>query len=91
MAGSYNEIAGRSLMTTTIDIRDLPQRLDEALGHIAAGGEVILADGATPRARLVPMVVAPPSGRVPGLHAGTMTIADDFDDPLPDSFWTGDS
>jgi hypothetical protein len=29
--------------------------------------------------------------RILGLHAGVITVRDDFDDPLPDSFWlTGD-
>jgi antitoxin (DNA-binding transcriptional repressor) of toxin-antitoxin stability system len=74
-------------MTTTIDIRDLPNRLDEALNHIAGGGEVILSDGPTPRARMVPVIVRS-SNRIPGLHAGKMTIADDFDALLPDRFWT---
>lgn len=27
--------------------------------------------------------------RQPGLHAGRYWIADDFDAPLPDSFWLG--
>lgn len=27
--------------------------------------------------------------RVPGLHAGQYWIADDFDAPLPESFWLG--
>jgi hypothetical protein len=27
--------------------------------------------------------------RVAGLGEGTITIADDFDDPLPDEFWLG--
>lgn len=29
--------------------------------------------------------------RIAGLHAGsTLYISDDFDDPLPDSFWLGE-
>ena len=28
--------------------------------------------------------------RVAGLGKGTIAIADDFDDPLPDSFWVGE-
>jgi hypothetical protein len=28
-------------------------------------------------------------GRVAGLHAGQYGMRDDFDTPLPDSFWTG--
>ncbi len=27
--------------------------------------------------------------RIPGLDAGTTWVSDDFDDPLPDSFWFG--
>jgi antitoxin (DNA-binding transcriptional repressor) of toxin-antitoxin stability system len=74
-------------MSTTIDIRDLPARLDEALAAAAAGQEVVLLDGTTPRARLVPY--AGPAERVAGLHAGAIRPAPDFDAPLPDDFWAG--
>lgn len=30
-------------------------------------------------------------GRVAELHAGTAWVSDDFDDPLPDEFWLGES
>ena len=30
-----------------------------------------------------------PAFRTPGLHAGRYWIAEDFDAPLPDSFWLG--
>ena len=33
----------------------------------------------------------PSPKRVSGLGQGTLVISDDFDDPLPDSFWLGDS
>ena len=33
---------------------------------------------------------APQKPRVVGLHAGQWRIADDFDAPLPDSFWLGE-
>lgn len=29
------------------------------------------------------------TSRIPGLDAGTTWVSDDFDDPLPDSFWFG--
>jgi uncharacterized protein (DUF433 family) len=41
-------------MATTIDVRDLPARLGEALSIVSAGGEVLLTDGTASRARLVP-------------------------------------
>ncbi len=74
-------------MPTTIDIGDLPARLDEALAIVAAGEEVVLLDGPTPRARLVPNVR--PGQRAAGLHAGAIQPAPDFDAPLPDDFWAG--
>ena len=74
-------------MATAIDVRELPARLDEALAVASAGGEVILLEGSTPRARLVPLGPAPP--RVAGLHPGAIQAAADFDAPLPDDFWAG--
>ncbi len=32
---------------------------------------------------------SPGPARIPGRHAGQIQMADDFDEPLPDSFWTG--
>lgn len=31
------------------------------------------------------------SARIPGLDAGSTWVSDDFDEPLPDSFWLGDA
>ena len=31
-----------------------------------------------------------PSQRIPGLNKGTYFMTDDFDEPLPDSFWLGE-
>jgi antitoxin (DNA-binding transcriptional repressor) of toxin-antitoxin stability system len=76
-------------MATAIDIRELPARLDEALALMSAGGEVILLDGSTPRARLVPLGSSAP--RAAGLHLGALQPAPDFDASLPDEFWAGRS
>ena len=32
-----------------------------------------------------------PRKRIAGLGQGTMVIADDFDEPLPDAFWLGET
>ena len=32
-----------------------------------------------------------PRKRIAGLGQGTMVIADDFDEPLPDAFWLGEA
>jgi antitoxin (DNA-binding transcriptional repressor) of toxin-antitoxin stability system len=76
-------------MTTTIDIRDLPARFEEAIAVASAGGEVTLTVGAVARARLVAIEPAAAPQRVPGLHGGAMKASDDFDAPLPDDFWNG--
>lgn len=76
-------------MATAIDIRELPARLTEALALASSGGEVILLDGSIPRARLVPWEPSPP--RTAGLHPGALQPAPDFDAPLTDDFWTGQS
>jgi antitoxin (DNA-binding transcriptional repressor) of toxin-antitoxin stability system len=74
-------------MNTTIDIRELPARLAEAVALASSGVEVILTEGEIPRLRLVSCETAVP--RVPGLHPGSIEIAPDFDVPLPDEFWAG--
>ena len=76
-------------MSTTIDVRELPARLSEALAIVSSGCEVFLTDGMTPRARLIPW--SGPGPRVPGLHANAIQMAPDFDAPLPDDFWAGQS
>ena len=74
------------MATVTIDVRDLPDRFAELVGA-AAAEEIIVTDGKVPRAKLIPLPNRQP--RVPGLHPGAIRTPDDFDTPLPDSFWTG--
>lgn len=76
------------MITKTVDVREAEKQLNELLSLVAAGGEVILTDGATPVARLAPLTMhAAP--RVAGLHAGAVWTSKDFDEPLPQEFWTG--
>jgi antitoxin (DNA-binding transcriptional repressor) of toxin-antitoxin stability system len=74
-------------MSTLIDIRELATRWEEALSLASAGREVVLTDGATPRARLVPCQFS--GERIAGLHPGALESSPDFDAPLPDEFWNG--
>jgi antitoxin (DNA-binding transcriptional repressor) of toxin-antitoxin stability system len=76
-------------MSTIIEIHELPRRLEEALRLAAAGRDVILVDGAVPRAKIVAYQPAPI--RVPGLHGGAIQTSADFDAPLADDYWTGQS
>ncbi len=81
------------MTTKTIDVREMQPNLDELLSLVGDGTEVILTDGEVPLARLVPLNTPPANDaarpRIPGLHAGAIWTSDDFDEPLPDEFWTG--
>ncbi|MEJ5301323.1 MAG: hypothetical protein WHS38_10080 [Thermodesulforhabdaceae bacterium] len=72
------------MLTKQIDVKEAQARLQELIAQIALGVEWVLTDGAKPVARLVPI-----ASRVAGLHAGAIWTSFDFDEPLPDEFWTG--
>ena len=77
-------------MTTTIDINEAKQHLAQLLDLAKEGNEVFISEGSTPVARLT--AVAPSSThkpRVAGLHAGAISVSDDFDQELPEEFWLG--
>jgi len=67
-----------------IDVQEAQLRLRELLIQIRSGVELILTDEMKPVARLVPI-----SPRVAGLNSGAIWTSPDFDEPLPDEFWTG--
>ena len=75
------------MQTKTVNIHEAQTHLVELLALVAAGTEIILTEGSIPLARIVPMPGATP--RVAGLHLGAIWTSEDFDDPLPDEFWTG--
>lgn len=51
------------------------------LDRAAKGDEIVIAKAGKPVAKLVPF--SPPVDRVLGCDAGRVTIAEDFDAPLP--------
>ena len=76
------------MQTKTVDVHEAQTHLVELLSLVSAGTEIILTAGSTPLARLVPMAGAP-TPRVAGLHPGAIWTSEDFDEPLPEEFWTG--
>lgn len=68
----------------TVNIHEAKTHLSRLLEEVAAGGEVIIAKAGKPVARLSPIVASPPV-RKPGALKRRITIADDFDAPLPDA------
>lgn len=70
-----------------VDVRDAQSNFEQLLNDVRQGTEVLLTEGETPLARLVPMAASAAS-RVAGLHLGAIWTSDDFDQPLPDDLWT---
>ena len=67
----------------SVNIHEAKTHLSRLLDRVAAGEEIIIAKAGRPVARLVP--VKPPSRpRTPGTLAGRITLAEDFDAPLPE-------
>ncbi len=65
----------------SINIHEAKTHLSRLIEEVAAGGEVIIAKAGKPMARLVPIEARKP---LPwGLLKGKITVADDFDAPLP--------
>ena len=83
-------------MTHTISIEEAQQQFARLLAMVAEGAEVVITQSEKPVARLMPAIEALPivqaelPKRIFGLHRGAIWVSDDFDDPLPDSFWLGE-
>ena len=77
--------------TKLIDVIKENMPLKKLLELVASGIDVVLTEGKSPVARVVPVARKVNTPRVLGLSAGKIWISPDFDDPLPDSFWLGES
>jgi prevent-host-death family protein len=69
-------------MAKPVNIYDAKTHLSELVDRAAAGEEIVIAKAGVPTARLVPLR-AVHENRVAGRWGGKLTIADDFDAPLP--------
>jgi len=78
-----------AVLTKMIDVHEAQIRLEELLAMLLEGTEIILARNNKPLARLTP-VASPTMPRIAGLHAGAVWMSEDFCEPLPEAFWTGD-
>lgn len=70
-------------MKKTVNIYEAKTHLSRLLDRVMAGEEIIIGKAGKPVARLVPIVGAV-TARFAGSAAGAITIAPDFDGPLPD-------
>jgi prevent-host-death family protein len=77
------------MSTTQIEVNELQNRFSEIISRAKAGEEIIVTEANIPRAKLIP--IEPDLVRKLGLHPGGFQMADDFDAPLPEEFWLGQS
>jgi prevent-host-death family protein len=75
-------------MTKYIKLYDAKTHLSSLVDRAAKGEEFIIAKGNEPMARLVP-ISKRGMRRSPGGWEGRITIANDFDAPLPDDLLRG--
>ena len=73
---------------TTVTIHDAKTNLSRLIARVEAGEEIIVARGANPVAKIVPLNAKPANRRVPGRYAhlvppGKDVLGDGFWDPLP--------
>lgn len=69
------------MVAKTVYVEQTKTSLEELLSLVREGTEVILTEGDTPLAKLVPMD-AQTGKRIAGLHAGAWEVSEDFDAPL---------
>ena len=70
-------------MSVQVNIYEAKSKFSKLISQVIAGEEIIIARSGKPVARLVPFE-KPPGNRKPGSAKGKITIAEDFDAPLPD-------
>lgn len=71
----------------TVDVRTEPTSLLELIELARREAGVLLLKEGQPVAQVLP--VPRISQRVAPLHPGSMEATEDFDQPLPDQFWLG--
>lgn len=76
-------------MHTTIELPNETLSLHDVVHRVMQGEEIVISEAGTPLVRMVPINPPQVLRRTAGLSEGAATIADDFDAPLPDTFWLG--
>lgn len=70
-------------MAHQVNVYEAKTQLSKLLDWVLAGEHVIIARSGKPIVRLTP-IERPLVERTPGIDAGKILIAPDFDDPLPE-------
>lgn len=77
------------MVTKTVDITSMTAVKDYLLSLLEHETEVILTENGQPVARVLP-VEKSSRKKLSGLNRGAMKMHEDFDEPLPETFWLGD-
>jgi prevent-host-death family protein len=72
---------------STVSVHEAKTHLSRLLQQVEAGEEVVITRAGEPVACLV--AVGPKRQREAGRLRHAIDIGEDFEAPLPDSFWTG--
>lgn len=67
-----------------VNVHEAKTHLSRLLARVARGGEVVIARGGKPVARLVPVQKVHRMDQLLGVDKGRLWIAPDFDAPLPE-------
>ena len=78
------------MSSKTVNIHEAKTRLSELLALAMQGEEIIIAKANRPLVRLTPLE-PPKKRRKAGLHEGIYWTSDDFDEPLPEDFFSDPS
>jgi len=70
-------------MPMQVNVHEAKTHLSKLLERVKGGEEIIIAKAGKPVARLVP--IKRPARRLPGTAKGQVTLAPDFDAPLPEA------
>lgn len=75
----------------TIELNDLSEELQTLMKRALVGEKVVLTIEGFELARVIlePTPDNPNRPRIKDLHPNAFEMSDDFDDPLPEEFWTG--
>lgn len=69
-------------------VKQAETRLRDLFAMAQDGHEVIIEEPGAGKAKLVRLEEPARKARVFGLHSGQVWTAEDFDEPLADSFWS---
>ena len=69
----------------SFNVQEAKTHLSRLLARVEAGEEIVISRYGEPVARLVPVRHAP-ARRTGGAWRGALTVADDFDDELPEGW-----